>query len=378
MRIGILTLPLHANYGGILQAYALQTVLERMGHEVRVFHRDYISGTNIVVWKYPLILGKRLADKLLVDKRTQLLLERIRRKENPIICQNTNRFIDTYIHTYKVAHLSDIPSDAFDCIVVGSDQVWRPGYFQKMWKAEISDAFLKFAKGWNIKRVAYAASFGVDDWLYKPSVTVECKELIKMFDGISVREDSAVNLCSEHFGLTPKHVLDPTMLLTADDYINLIEKAGIQKSPGTLYNYILDENDAKRHLVKRIAEESGMIPFWVNKNSHDKYSPIENRIIPSVEEWLRGFYDAEFVVTDSFHGCVFSIIFGKPFVAIGNVSRGISRFNSLLKQLDLDNHLIKDLNVFPSFVSCGLPCGLEKKLISLQRMCNDFLIRFLQ
>lgn len=373
MRIGILTLPLHTNYGGILQAYALQTMLERMGHEVYVFHREYISGTTIVAWKYPLVLGKRLAYKLFIDRRTPLLIERKRKKDNPLISQHTNRFIKNYIRTYEVDHLSDIPSETFDCIVVGSDQVWRPEYFERMWNADITDAFLKFTTAWHVRRIAYAASFGIDEWLLNSSKTSACRLLIDNFDGVSVREDSAVSLCSDYFGITTKHVLDPTMLLNANDYINLIKKAGIQKNVGTLYNYILDETEAKRQIVNKIASDRGMVPFRVNKNNQDRFASLKDRIIPPVEEWLRGFYDAEFVVTDSFHGCVFSIIFNKPFIAIGNEGRGLSRFYSLLKMFNMESHLVYSPRDYSSELTYDIPDDLKGLLTVYQNESIDFL-----
>lgn len=363
MRIAILTLPLHANYGGILQAYALQTVLERMGHKVCVLQKEYIPGTDIMPWKYPFVLAKRLAYKILKDKRLPLFLEQKCREENSIVCQNTNHFIEKYIHAYEIDRLQEVPKDAFDCIVVGSDQVWRPEYFERMWKTNISDAFLKFTKDWDIKKVAYAASFGVDEWLLTPSVTLECKDLIKMFDGVSVREDSAVGLCSEYFGINPEHVLDPTMLLDAEEYIRLIETANIPRCSGTLFNYILDESEAKRELVNTIARDRGLIPYRMNKNSQDRFAPIEDRIIPSVEEWLRGFLDAEYVVTDSFHGCVFSIVFKKPFLAIGNAVRGMSRFSSLLNMFNLQNHILLNVDSNNQSISndlCGNICETMK------------------
>ena len=86
------------------------------------------------------------------------------------------------------------------------------------------------------------------------------------------------------------------------------------------------------------------MPFRVNAKS-DINLPIENRIAPSVEQWLRGFYDAEFVVTDSFHACVFSILFNKPFLVVGNQKRGLSRFVSLLGMFGLEDRLITDMNI---------------------------------
>lgn len=83
-----------------------------------------------------------------------------------------------------------------------------------------------------------------------------------------------------------------------------------------------------------------MIPFYVNSKCDDKLCELKERIQPPVEMWLRGFYDAKFVFTDSFHACAFSINFNKPFLVYGNKERGMSRFVSLLSEFDLDNQLI--------------------------------------
>lgn len=333
MKIGILTLPLHTNYGGILQAYALQTVLERMGHEVVVIDKPNVKPAPSLF-----TLGKRIIKRLL-GYRVGVFSERKHNRTYPIVSQHTQPFIDKYIHRKVVHSPEELQESDFDAIVVGSDQIWRPKYYGK-----IENAYLAFAKGWNIKRVAYAASFGTDEWEYTPEQTKRCGELLKKFDALSVREASGVGLCREHFGVEALHVLDPTMLLDKEDYIRLIEAAGTPKSKGTLLNYILDETSEKRALIEWIAKEKGLVPFRVNSRVEDRTAPLEERIQPPVEEWLRGFYDAEFVVTDSFHACVFSILFGKPFVVVGNKERGMARFDSLLKMFGLEDRLVSNID----------------------------------
>ncbi len=335
MKIGILTLPLHTNYGGILQAYALQTVLERMGHEVVVFDTPK-EWWHLPLWKAPLVYGKRFLKKCLIDKSTEIFVERKQTKEYPIVSQYTSEFIKKYIHIKAIVDFSELKENDYDCIVVGSDQVWRPKYFP----SDISEAYLKFAEDWNIKRIAYAASFGTNEWEYTSEQTAECTKLIKMFDGVSVREDSAVGLCRKYFGMEVKHVLDPTMLLRKEDYVRLFENANTPKSKGTLLCYVLDETSEKIALIQKIAEERNLIPFRVNSKVEDPSAPLNERIQPPVEQWLRGFYDAEFVVTDSFHACVFSILFGKQFLVIGNKERGLSRFGSLLEMLGLEDRMV--------------------------------------
>ena len=353
MRIGILTLPLHTNYGGILQAYALQTVLERMGHEVVVFDTPR-KRWNIPLWKKPLVYGKRFIKRyLLGDKSCVIFKEKKIEREYPIICQNTQTFIDKYIHLKKVNSLYDLNPKDFDCIVVGSDQIWRPLYY-----SGIENAFLKFAEGWNIRRIAYAASFGTDKWEYTPKKTEECRRLMKLFNGVSVREESGVELCKQHFNVTAQHVLDPTMLLDAEDYISLFKKSNTPKSKGSLLCYILDETEEKQQIINHIAKEKGLIPFKINNGKNNQAS-IKERIKPSVEQWLRGFYDAEFIVTDSFHACVFSILFKKQFIVIGNKERGMARFISLLGMLGLESRLV-DFKSYSSIESINYSWIVER------------------
>ena len=332
MRIGILTLPLHTNYGGILQAYALQTVLERMGHEVCLIEKTpYL---HLPAWKAPLVYGKRVLKNMIGRTCPIFYEQQVNRKiryENPIIRQNTDKFINKYIKRRIVNDFSEIKEKDFDAIVVGSDQIWRPKYFH-----QIEHAYLDFTKGWNIIRIAYAASFGTDTWEYSMEQERRCAALIKKFNAVSVREDSAVGLCKDHFAVDALHLLDPTMLLNSEDYVRLFRTAAIPPSHGSMLCYVLDESNDKAIIVDKLAKAKGLVPFRVNSKVEDKFAPISERIQPSVEQWLRGFYDAEFVVTDSFHACVFSILFNKPFVVVGNKDRGLSRFDSLLRLFNLE------------------------------------------
>lgn len=343
MRIGILTLPLHTNYGGILQAYALQTVLERMGHQVVVFDKSH--HWSLPMWKWPLSYPKRLLLKYFLNKPVRIFEERYQHKVYPIITQYTQPFIDKYIHRQIINRFKLLNENDFDAIVVGSDQVWRVCYFTGSYRGTIENAYLQFAENWDIHRVAYAASFGTDEWEYSPKQTIHCGRLLQKFSTVSVREKSGIKLCREHFNVTNvQHVLDPTMLLDQKDYIQLFRSVNTPKSKGTLLNYILDETEEKKLLIKEMAFQKNLVPFRVNSKVEDPDAPLNERIQPPVEKWLRGFYDAEFVVTDSFHACVFSILFRKPFVVYGNKERGLSRFYSLLSMFDLEDRLITDID----------------------------------
>ena len=162
-----------------------------------------------------------------------------------------------------------------------------------------------------------------------------------MFDAISVRETNGINLCKKYFDVDSVHVLDPTLLLNEFDYSMFFQNANTPKSDGTLLNYILDETEESKIIISDVAKQKCLETFSVNNPyEHDESKPLSERIKPSVEKWLRGFYDAEFVVTDSFHACVFSILFKKQFVVIGNETRGMSRIESLLKMFEIEDRLV--------------------------------------
>ena len=364
MKIGILSLVLHTNYGGILQSYALQTVLERMGHDVVVLNRErYINKSSS---QEALSYAKYLVNRHLFRRNIEYKNVNKQNKERYEREVNTRAFIEKYIHTLTVSGITKDSLREMDAVVVGSDQVWRPRYFKKYWKAGIEDAFLQFLGNAKVKRVAYAASFGTDDWEYSIDETVQCANLLQEFDAVSVRESTAVNLCHERLGYdNAQHVLDPTMLLLKDDYILLVEKAETLKSKGNMMCYILDESEETQQLIRKIAKERGLIPF----NTKAK----KGCVVPSVEQWLRGFMDAEFVVTDSFHACVFSILFGKPFVVVGNKIRGLSRIGSLLSMFALKKNCIISSSDYNPLLSYGMSPDVAAVLEKRRKDSLEFL-----
>ncbi len=335
MRIGILTLPLHTNYGGILQAYALQTILECIGHEAVVL--DKSPYRHLPLWKMPLSYPKRILEKyILGETSVRIFAEQWHNRAYPIISQYTQMFIDTYIHRREVNDLSKLDEKDFEAIVVGSDQIWRVRYYPK-----IENAFLDFAQRWKqVKRVAYAPSFGTDVWEYSQKQTERCKLLLQKFDAVSVRESSAVELCAKYFECEATHVLDPTLLLNVEDYMWLVARQGVKHNSNMLLQYILDEDETKKELVECIANEKGLNIVRGNSKVEDVTAQLEERIQPAVEQWLCGFQDADFVITDSFHACVFSIIYNKPFIVYGNEKRGYARFLSLLSLFGLEDRLV--------------------------------------
>lgn len=328
MKIAILTQELWGNYGGILQNYALQIVLKRMGHDP---YTVCYYGKSFRNWMWEVL---KYFVKVIINHPNK----RFGLKKFSFYQYNHNRgngaFCIKYIQRSKP--MRGINTNAkfiseYDAFIVGSDQVWRPRYNL----GRKSDyMYLEFLKdNSSVKKIAYAASFGVDEWEYDEQQTEKYQELIKQFDAISVRESSGVELCTKYLHADAIQVLDPTLMLSAEDYRSLIpEEENVSR--GDVCTYILDMTAEKQALIESFCSKNGLTWYAVGVPSH-------NGDFPSMESWLAGFANAKYVITDSFHGSVFSIIFNKPFVSIGNDARGMSRFNSLLKMFELEGRLIK-------------------------------------
>ena len=339
MKIAIVTLPLHTNYGGILQAYALQTVLEKMGHEVVHLQPKVVFPKLHPIWKMPLVFCKRAFRKFFCGEfKTPIFTH-----PHKWMRKHTDVFIHKYIHNrfVELAEWNEKNTSSYDAVIFGSDQIWRPRYAYP-----IERYFGSFLGGSSAKRVAYAASFGTENNEYSTEQQDNCSMLLKKIAAISVRENSAVDMCKSMFGVDAIHVLDPTLLLSKEDYLKLIKQNIVPKSKGNLAVYVLDESCEVAKIVDRTAQKLGLTPFRTNSKVEDYNAPIAERQQPPLEQWLRSFHDAEFVITDSFHACVFSIIFQKPFICIGNKERGMARFSSLLSMFGLEDRLVISIDEF--------------------------------
>jgi len=338
MKVAILTQPLGHNYGGLLQAYALQAYLKRLGCEVETLDRRVEGAGKIPLKRHGLNLARLALGRiksLPTQNRKALVLSELadfrdrRLTLSPTI--DSEQAVRDYYRERR-----------FDAFVVGSDQVWRPRY-----SPSILNFYLDFLDDIKspAKRIAYAASFGVDDWEYTSEQTKKCKNLAQKFDAISVRENSAVELCTEKLGVTAQCVVDPTLLLEPEDYKPLIAESGESHHAGCVLSYVLDPAPEKRAIADSAGRVLGAEVFSIKPEytiTQVRAKNISQCRFPSVETWLRAFHDASFIVTDSFHGTVFSILFNKPFIAVGNSARGMAQFESLLSQFGLTERLIAD------------------------------------
>lgn len=348
MKIGIITLPLDFNYGGILQAYALEEVLRREGHQVD--HIELYRPLKLLPFKTRyLVYLKRFIKKYIFRNRIRIFQESYLYNTNKQVTQFTMRFIDSYINRRIVRSYSDIKESDYEVLIVGSDQVWRSSYMKQLGGYA---TFLDFAKDWNVRKLAYACSFGSSEWAFTPEDTKYITDLLKQFNIVTVREASGIELCRNYLQIDAQQVLDPTMLLDKTDYEQLIKNVETKNSPGNLMCYLLDETKEKTEFINRIATERHLTVFKSNSKAENRWANAEERIQPPVEQWLKGFVDAEIVITDSFHACVFSIIFNKPFICLVNKKRGSDRFKTLLNIINQDYRMVDMNNIEQLNTNC--------------------------
>ncbi|HCV05713.1 MAG: hypothetical protein CMF22_13365 [Idiomarinaceae bacterium] len=337
MKVGILTLPLWNNYGGILQAFALREAVSRIGHQ-SVF---------IDVQRKKLPLRSRFIRTLKRYIKANFVYNSDspyypNKKELALISEHTRSFVEQFI----VPALNNVTYDRLakscmhlDAIIVGSDQIWRPEY-----SPNIYSYFLDFVSD-DVKKISYAASLGTSDWRFNAEQTKVCKQLLANFDSVSVREDSSVELVSKHLGVLAEWVCDPTLLLEKQDYVSLIPSTeNLSVAKKSCFFYVLDSNADRVKDLTQLIEKAEYRPFQIMPRTFDKYFKKQKKeyLFPPVEHWIASFQTCELVVTDSFHGCIFSIIFNKPFIAIANEDRGRARFESLLGSFGLLNRLVNN------------------------------------
>lgn len=306
MKISILTHPLGLNYGGILQAFALSTYLQQQGHIVDVLNRQH-----------DMPFFKRIIKTLLI------LLHHPR--YNISRYKYLKNFVKTHIPYTKPLFTSAqmkrfVLEKRTDAVIVGSDQVWRADFSMDFG----FNYFLDFVPD-EVKKISYAASFGLSEWEYSKKQTQIIKQLVNGFTSVSVREDEGVLLCKDNLGIKAEQLLDPTMLLDANDYSSIITPRLVKDDYVFVY-WLGNEDDKRKAIFSAKIVDKKLVD--VSLRGNDPLMPVE--------DWLSYLKYADKVITDSFHGCVFSILFKKQFIACVNNSGGNSRLYSLFRMFGID------------------------------------------
>ncbi len=318
MKIGIITFHCAHNYGAVLQCYALQTFLEQENQDVRII--DYRPSFLIDCYKWfqPYRFRSRKLFTLLHKCHKELVLLRYRRKRYNAF----NEFISSRL---KLTQEESISNEAFDLIIIGSDQVWNinltQGFDPKYWG--------DFSKPSQTRIISYAASME-EDWNEKEKKTIQ--HHLANFTGISVRESTLAAKLSQIY--TEKEintVVDPTLLISKKVWEELAVPPKSQEPYLLLYQ--VRNSSQTLEFAQAVAAQKKLKLVCLSARIDSPNS--KECISASPNEFLGYFKYATFVICSSFHGTVFSLIFNKNFYSIRMNDGKDSRVNSLLESLDM-------------------------------------------
>lgn len=322
MKVGIFTFPNSTSYGAELQMYALYEYVARLGHtpEIINYHNAYMKAQRHTSSHNPL--------KAAVG---QLLHHRLYR--------NFRRFEKNAMIRYPAKSFSDparLPELAkrYDAVICGSDQVWNPD----ITGGDLS-YFLNFC-GEDTRRVAYAPSFGVES--LSAEFAAQVRSELERFDSLSVREMAGQTLIRELSGREAALVLDPTLLLRYSDWAHLEREHPLAQGDYILY-YTIRSSPALWKKARAFSEKTGMKLVVVGGNpikaALRKEENVEYAVDIGPDQWLYLLRHARYVVTNSFHGTVFSIIFSRDFyVELSSLTN--SRLAQITQALGLTDRIV--------------------------------------
>lgn len=332
MDIKVITRHAPSNYGSLLQSIATITILERLGHtcEIIDYIRDDEHGLKAVTtslngkqgWNgNPLKKLAYIALRYPEEKKAELKFSRMRKKYLKL----TGR-----CRTHEDLRLLDA-----DVFMTGSDQVWGPtlnGQYDEAY-------FLSFVTG--KPRTAYAASFGRTD--FTPQILAEYKKLLSTYSGIAVRENSAVDLLTQMGIPCAGQVLDPTLLLTGEEWSKRIKRNMEGKY---VLVYQLHNNPVLTDYALRFARHTGLPLYRISPTFHQIRRGGKFIYLPDLDEFLSYIKNCTYFLTDSFHGTAFALNFNKQFIEILPNNKTGSRNQSILQLTGLTDRILTDFNDF--------------------------------
>lgn len=331
MKIDIITRHSMANYGSILQSYATQKIIEKIGHTSEIINYERLDekGTNIAK-----TMLKR-NEKWNKNKVTRFIYKSMQTPVYSYSYKKFKKYRQKILEQTKLEYnskkmLEDKLPEA-DIYCTGSDQVWG-----KVGNVDYDDTyFLEFVPK-NKKCISYAASFGKDN--ITPELRTKLKTYLEKYKYVTVRENNAIKILKEN-GINCEKTLDPTLLLEKEEWNKFIDKA--KRKTQYILVYQLHNNDKFEQFVERFAKKEklplkrvSVSLLYAKKKGHLEF-------LPSPQKFLQLIRDAEYVVTDSFHGTVFSILFEKKFIDIIPAGTG-NRIVTLLQELNLENRILQD------------------------------------
>lgn len=345
MKIGIITFHYVTNYGAVLQAYALQQYLTKMGHQAVII--DY----------FPLSRQKPLNKRLLARRPRAMLAKLIEFRKEASISRFRERNLCLTARYHSLTELQASPPQC-DAYICGSDQIWNPHFTaQGENKKPTLSYFLDFGDD-AVMRISYAASFGCTS--YSDYLMEFVKPALSRFGDLSVREETGRNILHSIGFKNVDVVPDPTLLLDKEDYAGLCAKNRRQNA-NAVFIYALHLN---QNFMTAISSE-------LKRTYRTLICDTNSYWAPGIEDWLMAISSAKCVVTNSFHGVVFSILFNKNFVAIpveGPNAGMNDRLHTLLGQLGLIDRILPALASNKLHPTLAKPINWEAVNTRLQKL----------
>jgi len=340
MKIGILTFHWAANYGAVLQAYALQKTLENLGNDVQIidYYPERYKKNILYAFKTRHL---NVIPQRFLEVKKEKKIEIFRKK-----CFNRSKYYKSD-DDLKNANLD------YDLVICGSDQIWNESFLRCGEGKKTYTYFLDFVKE-GTKKASYAASFGTES--YDEKLREDLGKMLKSFDFISVREKTGLDILKS-VGIEDGCVVpDPTLLLDEAEYKNHVNS--VDEACKNAFVYMLHGKDKDAKVLIEHASGNG---FEINRCKD-----------VAVDEWLSGIYNSNIVITNSFHGIVFSIIFKRPFAAILINGSGMNdRISTLLQKLDLSDRIFDgDLSVIDKSIDWENVC---EKLDAFKKEGLDYI-----
>lgn len=369
MKIGIITFNSAHNYGAVLQAWALQEYLKREGHQVEIINYRLPATDNLYRLYVPRNPFKN--DKLNEAVHALQYLKKSRTEPDKARKYHEfERFINHTLNTTepmtKLAELKKANFD-YDIMIAGSDQIWNGGL-----TSGVNPAYLlSFGKN-EIKRISYAASIGRDEI---PEIEhLFFSRYLRDFDYISVREEKAKEAISKLTDKEVSVVLDPTLLLQKEMYDKLKKDPKVKQDYIYVHNVHLKKTDKRLNaMAEEISKRTGL-PIVHNREDYDFTNELKKFTNGSPEEFVGYIANAEYVIANSFHATVFSIIYQRDFITIPHFQNP-ERMRHLLDSLGIANHMIASPGELPEdLTALNIDyAAVEMASFILQEKSADFL-----
>lgn len=358
-KTGILTYHAGYNYGASLQAYALEKMINLMGKPVEIINYE----TDRFVASREMFSRKIERPKEIVKIISRIPYAKALKKRQQLFddfSNNTLKVSPRYKSELEVIH----HIDEYDCIVCGSDQIWNISGQDP--QAENLLYFLNFEK--NQKRISYAASFGTK---VEKSVFRENEYLpwIRKFDYISVRETNAKTYLKSK-GIDSVVTLDPTLLLDKENYDEICADRLIDHPYLLMFGWKTNHNLIKA--AKTASKYYGLPVYNIVPPPRGMFNGIKKKLDVGPKEYLSMIKYADFVVTNSFHGTAFSVIYEKSFISV-LTGKPDERITSMLEQLGLGNRFCYADNINFASIQESDYRNVKKSKEILRKSSKDFL-----